>query len=367
MSPEHCLKLLEEDLKKKHIVSDVLDTPRSSTYLELVDLLQELSALPSWGNGRDMKTLSKKIIGKVYKTKQSGGQLDVPSAYLLDAFRNLLNERSARDGASSKGTFNPVTSSNFIQQLPPAPTAPTPPSTNFNTATATKMAPPKTKEEPPPPAKKTEVIDSEEEDVERDQGVSDAIWQQLQADRKAEEQRLQKVAEELRQREESIATMKKMEEKKRKLMEELAAKMAEEEAEQRRIEEAWLAEKTEEEKRIQELVEERREKKQKEFEERQRKHAEEFAARKARADEEKRKLEAARLAEQKVRLARAKAKADLEKRQREEAEKRKKEAQVQQKLRCIGLCVAGFRWIPQASGYRCAGGTHFVDNAALGI
>lgn len=367
MSPEHCLKLLEADLKKKRIVSDVLDTPQSSIYLELVDLLTQLSAFPSWGNGRDMKTLSKKIIGKVYKTKQSGGQLDVPSEYLLDAFRNLLKERSARDGASSKGTFNPVDLRNLIQQLPPAPTAPTPPSTNFNTATATKTAPPKAKEEPPPPAKKTEVIDSEEEDVERDQGVSDAIWQQLQADRKAKEQHLQEIAEELRQREENIARMRKMEEKTRKLTEELAAKMAEEEAEQRRIEEAWLAEKREEEKRIQELVEERCEKKQKEFEERQRKHAEELAARKARADEEKRKLEAARLAEQRARFAHAKAKADLEKRQREEAENRKKEAQVQQKLRYMGVCCMGYRWIKQASGYRCSAGGHFVDNAALGI
>jgi hypothetical protein len=53
---------------------------------------------------------------------------------------------------------------------------------------------------------------------------------------------------------------------------------------------------------------------------------------------------------------------------REEAQrKRKEEARVQTKLRQMGVCVAGFRWIKQDNGYRCAGGSHFVDNSALGI
>jgi hypothetical protein len=36
-------------------------------------------------------------------------------------------------------------------------------------------------------------------------------------------------------------------------------------------------------------------------------------------------------------------------------------------LRQMGVCVAGFRWIKQASGYRCAGGTHYISNSQLGV
>ncbi|KAL4998548.1 P-loop containing nucleoside triphosphate hydrolase protein [Aspergillus recurvatus] len=50
-----------------------------------------------------------------------------------------------------------------------------------------------------------------------------------------------------------------------------------------------------------------------------------------------------------------------------EEQTRRKEQQIQQKLRRMGRCVAGFHWIKQASGYRCAGGSHFVSNEALEI
>lgn len=46
---------------------------------------------------------------------------------------------------------------------------------------------------------------------------------------------------------------------------------------------------------------------------------------------------------------------------------RRVEAEVQSKLREMGVCVAGFRWIKQSGGYRCAGGSHFISNSQLGI
>ncbi|KAB8277636.1 hypothetical protein BDV30DRAFT_234507 [Aspergillus minisclerotigenes] len=53
---------------------------------------------------------------------------------------------------------------------------------------------------------------------------------------------------------------------------------------------------------------------------------------------------------------------------REEAEKQRcKEQEAQKKLRTMGVCCMGFRWITQAQGYRCAGGSHYVSNAKLGL
>ncbi|KAI2870625.1 hypothetical protein CBS76997_10200 [Aspergillus niger] len=48
-------------------------------------------------------------------------------------------------------------------------------------------------------------------------------------------------------------------------------------------------------------------------------------------------------------------------------ERKKKEEEAQRKLREMGVCPVGYRWIPQASGYRCAGGSHFVSSAQLGL
>lgn len=46
----------------------------------------------------------------------------------------------------------------------------------------------------------------------------------------------------------------------------------------------------------------------------------------------------------------------------EEEDKRRKEAEAQKKLAEIGACPAGFTWIKQRGGYRCAGGSHFLSD-----
>ncbi|OJJ82851.1 uncharacterized protein ASPGLDRAFT_36963 [Aspergillus glaucus CBS 516.65] len=57
----------------------------------------------------------------------------------------------------------------------------------------------------------------------------------------------------------------------------------------------------------------------------------------------------------------------LRKKEVEMEGQRKKEQQAQKELRKIGVCVQGFRWIKQAGGYRCAGGSHYVSDGQLGI
>jgi hypothetical protein len=83
-------------------------------------------------------------------------------------------------------------------------------------------------------------------------------------------------------------------------------------------------------------------------------------------NERKRRHEEARL--RVVMASRTKQEAeDKLRRAREEAErKRKEEAKAQKKLRDMGVCTVGFRWIKQDRGYRCAGGSHFVSNVQLG-
>lgn len=81
--------------------------------------------------------------------------------------------------------------------------------------------------------------------------------------------------------------------------------------------------------------------------------------------EPRRRLEQERLARE---LSRRQREEELENLRRKRAElerQREKERTAQRKLRDMGVCAAGFRWIKQAFGYRCAGGFHYVSNEAL--
>jgi len=95
------------------------------------------------------------------------------------------------------------------------------------------------------------------------------------------------------------------------------------------------------------------------------------AERLARGDAERNELmrqrEEARLRELAMREEQARIAQLQEAKRQEEARKRKEEARVQAKIREMGVCPVGFRWIKQAHGYRCAGGSHFLPNEVLGI
>lgn len=49
----------------------------------------------------------------------------------------------------------------------------------------------------------------------------------------------------------------------------------------------------------------------------------------------------------------------------EEESRRKREAEMRKKLEIMGVCPAGFNWIKQNEGYRCAGGSHFMSTEQL--
>ncbi|KAF8533083.1 P-loop containing nucleoside triphosphate hydrolase protein [Trichophaea hybrida] len=314
MSAESCLQLLDRELKKKKIKAEALQNPDAAPYREMVSLLEQLSALQSWGNGRDVKNLAKTMIGKVYKGKPKAGEaMTLSPEDTVNCFRTLLADRKARDvSIPSTSPGRPFDMTPLLNNLPHAPTQPAPPATN--TRRATKKAPPKQKQKPPPP--KQQRAPPPQSKSERDPGVSDAIWNKLQADKAAEEQRLKRVQEDLRKRQEEIEARRVHEDAQRKLVEELAAKKAKDDAEMREL---------------------------------------------------MRRREEARLAEQRARIARERALAEMERRRQEEMKRRQLEEQAQQKLRHMGLCVAGFRWNKQADGYRCEGGSHFVSNRQLGM
>jgi hypothetical protein len=57
--------------------------------------------------------------------------------------------------------------------------------------------------------------------------------------------------------------------------------------------------------------------------------------------------------------------AEIERKRQELEEKLRRQALEQEKLAKMGVCPAGFHWIRQSGGYRCAGGSHWVSDGQM--
>ena len=77
--------------------------------------------------------------------------------------------------------------------------------------------------------------------------------------------------------------------------------------------------------------------------------------------------EEAQIQEMKARAERERIHREWERKKKEKEELRKRNQIIQSRLRETGVCVQGFPWIKMDGGYRCGGGSHWVDNSRLGI
>ncbi|KAI1122113.1 P-loop containing nucleoside triphosphate hydrolase protein [Nemania abortiva] len=315
MDPEKCLELLGREIMKQEIeVTPAIDCVSPDERQQMLDVFAELSKFRAWGNGRDVKNIAKDICSDAFAGNASSG-LTVTVADILRHLTTTLKSHKARDEAGkSSASIQKLFKSNSLPirtQNPPAP-----PANATSTTSKTNEA------EPAPPKEEESHGESNPRELgdhssQRDPGVSDEVWQQLQrniAEGKAIEQA----------REAFIA------------------------AQEREYEVQRVAEEARR-KEIQRLEEEKREadeKRRRDIEEQLRKEKQRMEA----------ILKAKREAEEKLRKA------------QEEAEKKKRqEAMVQKKIRDMGICPQGFRWIREGGGYRCAGGAHYLSNYQLGI
>lgn len=306
MNAEDCWVHLQKCLAKSAI--SVAEPKSPGDHGRILSLFTTLSELPNWANGRDVQTLARNITNLTFRTaSKSTLDLCVSHGQISEPLEEYLVQ------CRKRAVFRPAPLSELghaAQTLSPSP--PVPPPISAGTVSKMETAKPVTARENIAP----------NETVPRDDGVSDSEWQQLEADKAAEEAA-------------------------RAAMAELVTTAAEEA--QRRAEEAT---------RLDEQV----------------RRAEEAIERRNNGgdedDEEKRRLlEAARLKQLAAQRTRDEAR-EKSRKAREEAErKRKEEAKVQTKLRRMGVCPMGYHWIKQAHahGYTCSAGGHFVSNWELGI
>lgn len=324
LGPRECAALLTgalrakaEDLERKNqnkskkVSFDIgrLTTPRPQFASVVEQLFLRLSHQAGWANARDVKTLAEAVFSQTIQSKEGlkTRKFVVSEEAVLTAIRSMLQERESR-GKSAK--HKPTRDRMF--QGAPASDHSSPPPTGTGTSADTndddgegdekkkgeeeRVSTPPSSPEPQP---KQDDDGGQLDDAQRDAGVSDAVWAQLQRDRRAERER---------------------EDEYQRLVE--AEKKAAEEA-------AWQ-------KTVRRLLD-----------------------KEDRANERQRRLEEQRRAAAEAERQR------LVRRLLEADRRRQEEAACRRKLQQMGVCPMGFRWIRQASGYRCAGGAHFVAEEAL--
>ena len=324
LTAEECLKLLADLLQARKAPLDIsaLTSPSGSFRHNTIQKLKRLSTLKSWGNARDVETIGKNIFMHAISTAVPPiTQLVITESMILDALDVMLSEQMDRNKAVGSHRNGHQPSGVPDEPLPPLQSEPSN-STNIQTQSSTNTNP--DLPSPTGPATPT-TSDSEAEDIVdktknsgsgsiRDVGVSDAIWHQLQKDNeaaKAREREYQRLESERIQRQELT-----------------------EQEELRAMQEYERAKKAEQD---------------------------------ARDDEERRRLEAERIQRELEMRRYEEMLAKMEEERQKREKERQKEIEAQKKLRNLGVCVAGYRWIKQVGGYRCAGGAHFVTDAQLGM
>jgi hypothetical protein len=307
LTPDHCVELLGQILQKKGVsLGAISDSPI------LKDAMFQLNKTPHWGNARDIHTLAKQVYGSILRARREQITPDpllspaVLGDIIINSIRAMTAERQTRASNSE--------SARQVRLMPPP-----------------QMTQPLVSQDRPTvaPSAIAELENAVErihldpietspapEAISRDAGVSDSIWHQLQLDIQAAEQDAQR----------EQALIESMDRDRREAEET-------EQALRNKTAELSIAQGTDDD----------------EENERRRRH------------------EQARLEHLRALTRRREAHDEWERAKKAAEEERRKEAVAQQKLRKMGVCCMGYRWIKQMGGYGCAGGGHYVSNEQLGL
>ena len=315
MEPTTCLELLVKDLQRRQKVPldlSVISHPLPEFEKQILELFTKLSELESWGNGRDVKTLGDTMFRSLMSTPgDTTSALVLTSGLVLGTIQDMLEERYRRNEAVGTSRFPHKLSYRRVgqptdqqQQRPPQACA-SDSSTAKISSNATSAQSSATKAE----KGNTQDPVSEVCKEEPSEDPLDFIFK-VKRDPGVSDA----VWEELERDKQSFVAR----ERDYKLRQE---------------------EQQKEEQRIKDLI----------------------RAEAAAADEKER-----RQAEQK------RIEAELERRRKDAElaaieEQRAKEKKAQRKLKELGPCPAGYMWIKQSVGYRCAGGSHFLSDSQLGL
>ncbi|KAM7205986.1 stage V sporulation protein K [Rhypophila sp. PSN 637] len=276
LNSEECIALLLQLLQRqkaqirskgKDIDLTCLEKPTNLFQNSMMHQFTRVSVQENWASARDVQSIAKDVFNSLLRCKEelSEGCLVLKESSILGVLQSMLSERQSRAKSTASASIASQVHEALRTQLvdPPVQTPTT-------TTTESRTILEKNEDVEPVPdkavdaEKETERVDASELTGmgKRDAGVSDAVWEQLLRDRKAEQEK---------------------EEEYQKLKEE-------------------------------------------------------------------------------SKKASGAARNKIVKRLIEEERQRKLEEEKKKKLMMMGQCPVGYAWIKQASGYRCAGGSHYMSD-----
>lgn len=110
LTPEHCVDLLTKQLlQKKKLDITTLIEARPEDKVDILDIFEQLSKLPGWGNGRDVGTIAKTVYADVMKSMtvtQSDPRLQLDMLLVHNALHNMLKERLHRTEIHQLGSLD---------------------------------------------------------------------------------------------------------------------------------------------------------------------------------------------------------------------------------------------------------------------
>jgi hypothetical protein len=317
LEPTDCLDLLIQLLrgrqldmrkKKKDLDLSILESPAPDFKQETLDQFETLGRIANWANARDVQTIAKSIFGLLLKDGAMKKTIAVVTQYhVRTVLDSMISERSQRQEAAEirpRALHSDMMAQMQNIQTPPPPETAATSSSAMNTSEA----------ETPQRSAKNVLPAAPASEIKRDSGVSDAVWEQLQRDKKATKEKEEQYQKLIKASADAANNIKILQQK--------------EQASEQAV-----------------------------------KHNKDQAA----LQEAKRLREEARLQHEIERRAQEELLAELESQRKAREEDRRKEAKAQQQLRTLGICPAGFRWIKQNGGYRCSAGGHFVTDSELGL
>ncbi|GKT46258.1 NFX1-type zinc finger-containing protein 1 [Colletotrichum spaethianum] len=190
LSPENCFDLvlqfflkqnrkLESSKAPGRLVLDCLQHPAGDFKDDIVSTFRALSMQPNWASARDVETLAKSIFLKSLKFRQ-GTCITITEAMVETELYMMLEERDTRGKQADT-----IRGMDGLQDLR---MAPAPPQTPHIIKTQHQTAIKKEEVSYTPPESPVEEIEDGKRKAVRDAGVSDEAWEQLEKDKKAQEE-----------------------------------------------------------------------------------------------------------------------------------------------------------------------------------
>ena len=307
LSPQDCFSLLLARLEQKLFIdSSKLKTMSEELMHELEARFATLTSICDWANARDVGTLASTIASYKLETANttSNEPIIVAAPDVLQAMDRMIRERQKLATYSSKASADTASSNLPVQERFPFADSKPPQLLTAEKTMDIDQEAPETPEEEDTTKDYTEP---------RDAGVSDVIWATLELDK-------QRAADDEKRYADLIARQTYLED---------------EQMEYDFVEASYDNEKATD------------------------------GGNDESDNEERRRREQERLAREILRRQKGEELAKLRGEREETERKRREEQQSQRKLRQMGVCPVGYRWIRQPDGYRCAGGSHFVSNQVL--